>query len=138
MRKARNLTADRSDRLGMTGDGCESFSEILHQLDPSCGSGGGSGKFSPQALEKRRRRRRGRSSFAGSHLSGGPIASLQVIPLRHAQKTVVTATNETSCEVPSPFFNRLIGEENSCHCHETAEDWLAAPVVKNGDWVRPT
>ena len=132
----------------MTGDGCESFSEILHQLDPGSGSGGGGGsgcgcgsgggKFSPQTLEKRRRRRRGRSSFAGSHLSGGPIESLQVILLRHAQKTVVTATNETSCEVPSPFFNRLIGEENSCHCHETAEDWLAVQVVKNGDLLRPT
>jgi hypothetical protein len=30
VRKARNSTAGRSDRLGMTGDGCESFSEILH------------------------------------------------------------------------------------------------------------
>ena len=122
VRKARSLTADRSDRLGMTGDGCESFAEILHQLDPGCGggSGGGGGKFSPQTLEKRRRRRRGHPSFAGSHLSGGPIASLQVIPLRHAQKTVVTATNETSWEVPSPFFTsrfssaeiKAIGDKN--------------------------
>jgi hypothetical protein len=81
VRKARNSTAGRSDWLGMTGDGCESFSEILHQLDPGCGcgcgcgcgSGSGSGKFSAQAVEKRRRRRRGHPSFAGSHLSGGPI-----------------------------------------------------------------
>ena len=67
--KARNSTAGRTDRLGMTGHSGESFAEILHQLDPS----GGSGKFAAQSLKKGRRQRRSRSSLAGSHLPGGPI-----------------------------------------------------------------
>jgi hypothetical protein len=69
VRKAGDSTACRTDRLGMTGDDCESFAEILDQLDPR----GGSGKFFTSSLEKRRRRRRGRSLFAGSHLPSGPI-----------------------------------------------------------------
>ncbi len=31
---AGNSTAGRTDRRGMTGDGCESFAEILDSLDP--------------------------------------------------------------------------------------------------------
>ena len=61
MRKAGNSTACRTDRLGLTGDDCEDFAEILHQLDPR----GGSGKFAAQSLKKGRRRRGSRSSLAG-------------------------------------------------------------------------
>jgi hypothetical protein len=69
VRKARNSTPCRTDRLGMTGNRGESFAEILHQFD----AGGGSGKLAAQLLEKGRRRRRSRSSLAGIHLPGGSI-----------------------------------------------------------------
>ena len=29
----------------------------------------------------------------------------------------------------SPFFNRLIGEENPCRCNETDGNWLAVPIA---------
>ena len=46
----------------LTDDGCESFSKILHQLNP----GGDSGKPSAQSLKKRRDRRPSRPALAGN------------------------------------------------------------------------
>ena len=77
VKKARNSTPCRTDRLGMIGDGCESFAEIPRQLGPR----GGSGKFAAQSRKKGRCRWRSHSSLAGSHLPCGPIDSLQIIPL---------------------------------------------------------
>ena len=75
VRKTENSTAGRMDRRGMTGDGCESFAEILDSLDP----GGWSGKFAAQSLKKGRLRRRGRSSFSGNHLPSGPIEFMSYV-----------------------------------------------------------
>ena len=61
----------------MIGDGGEFFAKTRHQLDTRSGSV----KFAAQSLKKERRRRRSHSSLAGSHLPGGPIESLQIIPL---------------------------------------------------------
>ena len=75
VRNAGNSTAGRMDRRGMTGDGCESFAEILDSLDPS----GWSGKFAAQSLKKGWRRRRGRSSFSENHLPSGPIEFMSYV-----------------------------------------------------------
>ena len=94
VRKAGDSTACRKDRLGMTGDDCESFAEILDQLDPR----GGSGKFHFIAGKEE-------ASTAGSFLV------CREPPAERSNRVI-------------PDKPPVIEGETPCRCNETEGNWL--------------